>query len=159
LFCNALNSTRTSLRGTNHRNAALLHGPGARSDWRAVAAGITGQAADEHATLARGAGSTKRISPMKTKAITAAAALLALGLMSSAGFAQAGLPDDPMSNENTIPAPDADVPTDPSANDNPAARAPTSPPGTGQYELQTEGQNNPTSGDYFGEKPDQGNRY
>jgi hypothetical protein len=98
---------------------------------------------------------------MKTKVLTAAAALLALGVMSSPGFAQAGLPDDPMSNENTIPAPETGGPTDPAADDNPAARVPTSPPGTGQsdYELQTEGQNNPTSGDYFGEKPDQGNEY
>lgn len=83
---------------------------------------------------------------MKTKAITAAAALLALGLMTGSGFAQQGLPDDPMSNENTIPAPDADVPTNPSANDDPAARIPTSPPGTGQYELKREGSSRPTSG-------------
>jgi hypothetical protein len=84
--------------------------------------------------------------PMKTKAIAAAAALLALGLMTNAGLAQDGLPDDPMSNENTIPAPDSDVPTDPAANDDPAARVPTSPPGTGQYELKQEGSGRGTSG-------------
>lgn len=98
---------------------------------------------------------------MTTKAITAAAALLALGLMSNTGFAQAGLPDDPMSNENTIPAPDSNVPNDPAANDDPGARVPTSPPGTSQYdryEMKKEGAENPTS-DYFGEKPDQGNEY
>jgi hypothetical protein len=83
---------------------------------------------------------------MKTKAIAAVAALLALGLTTSAGFAQEGMPDDPMSNENTIPSPDSDVPNDPAANDNPAARVPTSPPGTGQYELKEEGYGKGTSG-------------
>jgi len=86
---------------------------------------------------------------MKTKVMAAAAALLALGLMTNSGFAQDGMPDDPMSNENTIPAPDSDVPTDPAANDNPGARVPTSPPGTsGQYEIQTEGEGRATSGEY-----------
>jgi hypothetical protein len=83
---------------------------------------------------------------MKTKAITAAAALLALGLMTNTGFAQEGLPDDPMSNQNTIPAPESDVPTDPAADDTPSARIPTSPPGTGQYELKKEGYGKGTAG-------------
>jgi hypothetical protein len=83
---------------------------------------------------------------MKTKAIAAAAALLAFGLATSTGLAQEGLPDDPMSNQNTIPAPDSDVPNDPAANDDPAARVPTSPPGTGQYELKQEGYSKGTSG-------------
>jgi len=83
---------------------------------------------------------------MKTKAITAGAACLALGLMFNSGFAQEGLPDDPMSNENTVPAPNADKPTDPSADDNPAARVPTSPPGTGQYEFKKEGSSRGTAG-------------
>lgn len=83
---------------------------------------------------------------MKSKAIAAAAALFALGLTTNPGFAQEGMPDDPMSNENTIPAPDSDVPTDPAANDDPAARVPTSPPGTGQYELKQEGYQKGTSG-------------
>jgi hypothetical protein len=83
---------------------------------------------------------------MKTKAIAAVAALLALGLMTSTGFAQEGMPDDPMSNQNTIPSPDSDVPNDPAANDNPAARVPTSPPGTERYELKKEGYEKGTSG-------------
>lgn len=85
---------------------------------------------------------------MKTKATAAVAALLALGLMTSSGLAQEGLPDDPMSNENTIPAPDAANPTDPAANDDPAARVPTSPPGTGDWDMQTEGSSRGTSGQY-----------
>lgn len=89
---------------------------------------------------------------MKTKAIATAAALLALGVMTNAGLAQEGLPDDPMSNENTIPAPDSDVPTDPSANDDPAARAPTSPPGTGQYEYGREGAGRGTSGQDYNDQ-------
>ncbi len=83
---------------------------------------------------------------MKTKAIAAVAALLALGFTTGSVFAQAGMPDDPMSNENTIPAPDSDVPNDPAANDDPSARIPTSPPGTGQYELKQEGYGKGTSG-------------
>jgi len=83
---------------------------------------------------------------MKTKVIAAAAALLALGLTTSAGFAQDGLPDDPSSNANTVPAPLTDTPSDPAANDSPAARVPTSPPGTGQYEMKKEGQGQGTSG-------------
>lgn len=85
---------------------------------------------------------------MKTKAMAAAAALLALGLMTQSAVAQDGMPDDPTSNENTIPAPDTDGPTDPAANDNPAARVPTSPPGTGQYEIQRQGEGRATSGEY-----------
>ncbi|HEX9881403.1 MAG TPA: hypothetical protein VGA65_02745 [Hyphomicrobium sp.] len=93
---------------------------------------------------------------MMTKAIAAVAALLALGLTTSAGFAQEGMPDDPMSNENTIPAPDSDVPNDPAANDDPAARIPTSPPGTGKYELKEEGYNKGTSGQGY-DQQDQDN--
>jgi hypothetical protein len=94
---------------------------------------------------------------MKTKAIAAAAAMLALGLMTNAGLAQEGLPDDPMSNQNTIPAPDSDVPTDPSADDNPAARAPTSPPGTGQYQLKNEGSGRGTSGQDYDQQNNNSN--
>ena len=86
---------------------------------------------------------------MKTKVIAAAAALFALGLTTSMGFAQEGLPDDPMSNENTIPAPDSNVPNDPAASDDPAARVPTSPSGTGQYELKQEGYGKGTSGQAY----------
>ncbi len=95
---------------------------------------------------------------MQTKVITAAAALLALGWMTNAGFAQKGLPDDPMSNQNTVPSPNSDVPDDPAANDNPAARQPTSPPGTGQYEIKREGSGRATSGqDSDQNKDDSGN--
>jgi hypothetical protein len=87
---------------------------------------------------------------MKRKVIAAAAALLALGWIATPGFAVDndgdGLPDDPMSNENTIPAPETDNPTDPAADDNPAARVPTSPPGTGQYEIRKEGGARGTAG-------------
>ncbi len=92
---------------------------------------------------------------MKTKAIAAVAALLALGLTTSAGYAQQGMPGDPMSNENAIPAPYANVPTDPAANDDPAARVPTSPPGTGQYELKKEGYGKGTSGQDYDPDQDQ----
>jgi hypothetical protein len=91
---------------------------------------------------------------MKTKAIAAAAALIALGLTTALGLAQEGMPDDPTSNENTIPAPDSDVPTDPAANDDPAARVPTSPPGTGQYELKQEGYQKGTSGQDYDQQND-----
>jgi hypothetical protein len=91
---------------------------------------------------------------MRTKAIAAVAALLALGLTTGIGYAQEGMPDDPMSNENTIPAPDSDVPTDPAANDDPAARIPTSPPGTGQYELKKEGSGKGTSGQDYEQDQD-----
>lgn len=85
---------------------------------------------------------------MKTKAMAAAAALLSLGLMTTSGLAQDGMPDDPTSNENTIPAPESDVPTDPAANDSAGARVPTSPPGTGQYDIYREGEGKATSGEY-----------
>jgi hypothetical protein len=94
---------------------------------------------------------------MKTKAIAAVAALLALGMTTGAGLAQEGMPDDPMSNENTIPAPDSDVPNDPAANDSPAARVPTSPPGTGQYEIKKERYGKGTSGENQ-DQQEQGNK-
>ncbi len=47
-----------------------------------------------------------------------------------------------------IPAPEADNPTDPAAGDNPGARVPTSPPGTGEWDMQTEGSSRGTSGQY-----------
>lgn len=82
-----------------------------------------------------------------TKTISAVAALFALGFISSAALAQDGLPGDPNSNQNTIPGPDATNPSDPAADDNPAARVPTSPPGTGQYEIKKEGSSRGTSGE------------
>ena len=63
---------------------------------------------------------------MKMKVIAAAAALLVMGWTATPGFAadanNDGLPDDPMSNENTIPGPETDTPSDPAADDSPAAR-------------------------------------
>jgi hypothetical protein len=145
LLRNAFNSMRRILRSTNHpKRVVLAHH---HDDARLAAARCicTGRGGDKEPPALSGGNPGKDLS-MKTKAIAAAAALLALGLMTNAGLAQDGLPDDPMSNENTIPAPEADVPTDPAADDNPAARVPTSPPGTGQYELRKEGSGRGTSG-------------
>jgi len=73
---------------------------------------------------------------MRTKTITVMAAVLALGGFGTAALAQDGLPDDPNSTANTIPAPATSTPSDPAANDNPAARVPTSRDG---YEVIREG--------------------
>jgi hypothetical protein len=43
----------------------------------------------------------------------------------------AGIPADPNTNENVQPGPSTGTPNDPAAGSNPAARVPTSPPGTG----------------------------
>lgn len=79
---------------------------------------------------------------MKTKAITFIATVLALGCVGTAAMAAAGLPD-PSSNDNTIPVPSADQPSDPSAADNPAARVPTTENG---FEIRSEGYGIGTSG-------------
>ena len=58
----------------------------------------------------------------------------ALAISSSAAFAQsspAGVPADPNTNQNVQPGPAATNPSDPASGNNPAARQPTSPPGTG----------------------------
>ncbi len=84
---------------------------------------------------------------MKTKTISAMAAVLALGCFGTAALAaDDGLPDDPNSNANTIPGPDATTPSDPAADDNPAARVPTTEPESG-YELRKEGSGRGTSGE------------
>ena len=62
---------------------------------------------------------------MNNKTISAVAAVLALGCFGTAALAADGLPDDPNSNATTIPGPDATTPSDPAADDNPAARVPT----------------------------------
>jgi hypothetical protein len=66
------------------------------------------------------------------KSHTAIAAALLLGFGSTAVLAEspAGIPADPNTNENVQPAPGASNPSDPAAGSNPAARVPTSPPGT-----------------------------
>jgi len=43
----------------------------------------------------------------------------------------AGIPADPSTNENVQPGPSTGTPNDPAAGSDPAARVPTSPPGTG----------------------------
>ena len=83
---------------------------------------------------------------MKTKAISAVAAVLALGCFGSAALAADGLPDDPNSNATTIPGPDATTPSDPAADDNPAARVPTTEDESG-YRVQREGSGRGTAGE------------
>ena len=83
---------------------------------------------------------------MKTKAISAVAAVLALGCFGTAALAADGLPDDPNSNATTIPGPDATTPSDPAAEDNPAARVPTTQDESG-YRVQQEGSGRATSGE------------
>lgn len=83
---------------------------------------------------------------MTSKAISAAAAMLALGFVGTAALAQDdGLPDNPNSNANTIPAPDAATPSDPAADDNPAARVPTTE--NEGYQVRKEGSSKGTSGE------------
>jgi hypothetical protein len=43
----------------------------------------------------------------------------------------AGIPADPNTNQNVQPGPSTGTPNDPATGDNPNARVPTSPPGTG----------------------------
>lgn len=43
----------------------------------------------------------------------------------------AGIPADPNTNQNVQPGPSTRTPNDPATGDNPNARVPTSPPGTG----------------------------
>ncbi|HWK34085.1 MAG TPA: hypothetical protein VNR51_10455 [Hyphomicrobium sp.] len=67
---------------------------------------------------------------MRTKTtISVMAAVLALGGYGTAALAQDGLPGDPNSTANTIPAPNPITPSDPSANDTPPARIPTTSDG------------------------------
>ena len=76
---------------------------------------------------------------MRTKTISALAAVFALGCFGTAALAaDDGLPDNPNSDANVIPGPDATTPTDPSANDNPAARGPTDEDESG-YSVRREG--------------------
>lgn len=65
---------------------------------------------------------------MKTKSMAALASLFALALTATPSFADdnpTGLPDNPNTNENVIPGPNATNPTDPAAADSAAARVPT----------------------------------
>jgi hypothetical protein len=82
---------------------------------------------------------------MQSRTISAVTALLALGCFGTAALAADGLPDDPNSNATTIPGPDATTPSDPSADDNPGARVPTTEDESG-YRVQREGSGRGTSG-------------
>ncbi|HET6322087.1 MAG TPA: hypothetical protein VFF87_08560 [Hyphomicrobium sp.] len=73
---------------------------------------------------------------MRTKTISVMAAVLALGGYGTAALAQDGLPGDPNSTANTIPGPNPITPSDPSANDSPRARIPTTRDG---FEVLREG--------------------
>ena len=81
---------------------------------------------------------------MKSKIISGLAAVLALGCFGTAALAADGLPDDPTSNATTIPGPDAMTPSDPAANDNPAARVPTT---KADYQVGKEGYGRSTHGE------------
>ena len=65
--------------------------------------------------------------------VTTLIAALAISAGATSALAQspAGNPSDPTTNENQQPAPGTANPADPAAGSNPAARVPTSPPGTG----------------------------
>jgi hypothetical protein len=83
---------------------------------------------------------------MRTRTIAALAAVLALGCSGAPALAQDdGLPDNPNSNANTIPGPDATTPSDPAADDDPAARVPTTE--NEGYEVRREGSSRGTSGE------------
>lgn len=64
------------------------------------------------------------------KFATFTASIIAASFATTAAFAQAGVPTDPTSDKNKIPAPSIENPGDPAAADNPAARVPTAPEGT-----------------------------
>jgi hypothetical protein len=70
---------------------------------------------------------------MSTNTTTSLIAALAVAFGASAALAQspAGSPSDPTTNENQQPGPGVGNPADPAAGSDPAARVPTSPPGTG----------------------------
>lgn len=72
---------------------------------------------------------------------TSLLAALAVAFGSSAALAQTtgGSPADPNTNQNQQPGPGIDNPADPAAGSDPAARVPTSPPGTGESAPATEG--------------------
>jgi hypothetical protein len=69
---------------------------------------------------------------MMTKALSVFAALaVAFGATSAMAQSTGGSPADPNTNQNKQPGPSAGTPSDPAAGSSPAARVPTSPPGTG----------------------------
>lgn len=66
----------------------------------------------------------------KTTSLLAALAI-AFGATGALAQSTGGSPADPNTNQNQQPGPGVDNPADPAAGSNPAAREPTSPPGTG----------------------------
>ena len=68
---------------------------------------------------------------MKTHIIVAAACASMVGSVAAFAESPAGIPADPFTEENQQPGPSVTNPTDPATGSNPAARVPTSPPGTG----------------------------
>ena len=96
---------------------------------KATAATIAFTAIGSVVALAQGA-ATSPNSPANTPATTAPSST-----GSSAGESgvnsPAGIPADPNTNENVQPGMSTNTPNDPAAGSNPAARVPTSPPGTG----------------------------
>jgi hypothetical protein len=87
---------------------------------------------------------------------TSLLAALAIAFGSTTALAQTtgGSPADPNTNQNQQPGPSVDNPADPAAGSDPAARVPTSPPGTGESAPATEGMGTGDSG-----RPEPGRRY
>lgn len=79
---------------------------------------------------------------------TSLLAALAIAFGSTTALAQTtgGSPADPNTNQNQQPGPSVDNPADPAAGSDPAARVPTSPPGTGESAPATEGMGTGESG-------------
>jgi len=77
---------------------------------------------------------------MKTKVIAALTGLVAFGALASPSFAGAGYDN---TQENVIPGPLEDTPANPDANDNPAARVPTT---RDEFKIKREGEGRGTSG-------------
>lgn len=68
---------------------------------------------------------------MKRLTLPLIAAMAALGSTAALAQSPAGSPADPNSTQNRQPGPSAGQPSDPAAGQNPAARSPTAPSGTG----------------------------
>jgi hypothetical protein len=68
---------------------------------------------------------------MKLHAVLAASALAITSVSALAQSSPAGVPAERNTNQNVQPGPAPANPSDPSAGNDPAARIPTSPPGTG----------------------------
>lgn len=67
---------------------------------------------------------------IRTTTSLLAALAVALGAATALAQSTGGSPADPNTNQNQQPGPSVGNPTDPAAGSDPAARVPTSPPGT-----------------------------